>query len=87
MYDINTISELVDALGGDTRLGADLGITQEAVGNWKLRGHIPPGWHVRLIARVHARGKSVAPSVFHLTEDDVPPGFFRPAAPVDRLTA
>ena len=73
MYDINTIDELVVALGGDTKIGRWLGISQPAVAAWKLRGQIPPGWHVRLLAELTRRGFSVNPEVFGLSEDDIAP--------------
>lgn len=73
MYDINTIDELVDALGGDTKVGRWLGISQPAVAAWKLRNHVPPGWHMRLLAELTRRGYSVNPEVFGLSEDDIAP--------------
>lgn len=79
MYDINSIGELVDALGGDTKVAHWLGISQPAVAAWKIRKHIPTGWHVRLLAELKKRGLSVNPEVFGLSEDDVGPlvGMFR----------
>lgn len=81
MYDINSIGELVDALGGDTKVAHWLGISQPAVAAWKIRKHIPTGWHVRLLAELKKRGLSVNPEVFGLSEDDVGPlvGMFRVA--------
>jgi hypothetical protein len=52
MYDIETIDGLISALGGDTAVANDLGISQPAVANWKVRGEIPGGWHMRLFAKV-----------------------------------
>lgn len=71
MYDINSIDALVAELDGPSELGALLGISQEAVSNWTVRGSIPGGWHVRLVAMLYRRGKSVDPRVFALTEQDV----------------
>lgn len=69
MLQISTISELIDALGGPSELGAFLGITQEAVSNWKARGAIPPGWHARLILEARKRSIIVDGSVFGLVGD------------------
>lgn len=73
MHDINSISELIDALGGDTKVARWLGISQPAVAAWKPRGHIPPGWHMRLWAELTRRGHSVNPEVFGWSEDDLAP--------------
>jgi hypothetical protein len=59
MYDIKSIDALIDALGGDTALASELGVSQPAVANWKARGEIPGGWHMRLMAKLVARGLTV----------------------------
>lgn len=71
MYDITSISALVDELGGPSELGEQLGISQEAVSNWSARDSIPGGWHMQLAAMAYRKGKSVSPRVFKLTESDV----------------
>jgi hypothetical protein len=73
MYDINSIDELVDALGGPKAIATWLGISQAAVSLWKSRGHIPPGWHIRLYAAALRRGKSVNPAVFGIDPQDMAP--------------
>lgn len=73
MYDINTIDELVLELGGDTAVANRFGLTQPAVANWKIRGHITPGWHMRLYADALSHGKTVNPIVFDMTEDQFAP--------------
>lgn len=73
MYDINTIEELIDELGGSSELARQLDLSQSAVAQWKVRGHISDGWHMRLFADVKRRGKSVAPEVFGMTEDEFAP--------------
>lgn len=72
IYDIATIDALLDELGGNTVIGGWLGITPEAVANWRAREHIPPGWHWKLAAAVQRKGKTIAPSVFGVDENDVP---------------
>lgn len=69
-YQINSIDELIDALGGDTEVGLWLGISQPAVAMWKSRGQIGAGWHLRLLAEVRRRGLTVNPEVFGLNEGD-----------------
>lgn len=76
MYDIKTIEQLVDVLGGPVVLGGKFGITQEAVSNWSLRGNIPGGWHVQLYAMAARKSMTIDPAVFKLTESDVD-GLFR----------
>lgn len=73
IYDINSIDELVNALGGDTKVARWLGISQPAVAAWKARNHIPPGWHMRLLADLTKRGMTVNPEVFGLSEDILAP--------------
>lgn len=71
MYDIKTIDDLVEALGGDTAVAAELNISQPAVANWKARKEIPGGWHMRLMAKLVARGLTVDTlSVFNLPDAD-----------------
>lgn len=71
MYDITSIADLVDELGGPTALGAKLGISSEAISNWIAREAIATGWHVRLWAMVSRRGLTVDPAVFNYTEEEV----------------
>lgn len=68
-YDINTIDDLIEEMGGNTALGDWLDITPEAVSNWKRRNAIATGWHLRLDMEMRKRGKSVNPSVFGLEPD------------------
>ena len=71
-YDITSVEGLIAALGGNTVIGEWLGITPEAVANWKARNHIPPGWHIKLAAAIRRKGKTIDPAVFGLDPDDVP---------------
>lgn len=70
MYDVKTIDQLIDKLGGDTVLADALGVSQPAVANWKVRGQIAAGWHLRLLAEARRRSLTVAPGVFGLSEDE-----------------
>ena len=71
-YDIHSIDDLIDELGGPTVMGGWLGITSEAVSNWKARQNIPAGWHWKLAAAARKKGKRVHPRVFGLDEDEAP---------------
>lgn len=86
-YDINTIGELVDVLGGDTAVAEKLGISQPAVGNWKMRGTIGAGWHLRLFAECVRLNKTVSPRVFGLDEEEVPVLFRGGPFPVHAVTS
>lgn len=77
MKHISSIHELVDFFGGDTALADRLDISQSAVAHWKIRGRIAAGWHLRLLAEVRARGATVCPSVFGLTDPQLE-GLFGP---------
>lgn len=78
MYDIQTIEQLIEALGGPVILGRKFGISQEAVSNWGSRGNIPGGWHVQLYAMAAREGLTIDPAIFKLTEEDVA-GLFQPS--------
>lgn len=69
MHDIETIDHLIKEMGGPTKLGAWLGISQEAVSAFVHRG-IPTGWHVRLIAELKRRGRTINPDVFGISDED-----------------
>jgi hypothetical protein len=71
-YDIESIADLIAALGGPSSIGDWLGITQEAVSNWKARDCIPPGWHLKLLVALNRRGLTVNPNLFDIDADDMP---------------
>lgn len=70
MHRISTVDDVVEALGGDTQVAAWLSISQPAVANWKIRGEIPGGWHLRIYARLLADGFDCDPAVFGLSQED-----------------
>lgn len=69
LYDINTISELVEALGGPTKLAHEHGVTASNISNWSLRGFIPPSWHFRLYLALRERGLTVNPDLLEMTPE------------------
>lgn len=76
---LNTIDELIDAFkagdrSGEHELAEFLGISVNAILNWRLRGYIPNGWHLRLYLEAQRRGWTIAPEVFDL-QQEYPHGF------------
>ena len=67
---IRTIDELVEALGGPSYVAEWAGTELSAISNWKRRGFIPQGWHLRMWIEVRKRGLDVDPSLFEVSEDD-----------------
>lgn len=65
---INTVSELVDAFGGNKPMAdwADAGET--AVCNWKAANEIPRGYHLRMWLEADRRGLSINPKLFGVSE-------------------
>lgn len=70
MYDLNSIDDIVQFLGGDTAVAEWLDISQPAVGNWKVRGVIPPGWHTAILVKIKSGRKTVDPKLLGMTSDD-----------------
>lgn len=68
-YDITSIGQLVDALGGPTKLGRDHGVTASNIANWSLRGYIPPAWHLRLYLELRKRNLTADPDLFEMTPE------------------
>jgi len=69
-YDIKTVTGLVDALGGEDAVAKEFGVTPQSVRAWGISGHIPPGWHLHLLVKVFALGKTISPAVFCFDTDD-----------------
>ncbi len=80
MKEITTIDDLIDALGGDTAVANWLGISQPAVANWKVRGQIAAGWHLRILARLKQERRRVDPALFGLSRQEADGLFERPLA-------
>lgn len=69
-FDISSVDQAVAALGGDTAVATWLDISQPAVANWKVRGYIPPGWHMKIVAELLRRQKTFDPALFDMTAAD-----------------
>ncbi|CAN1724411.1 protein of unknown function [Hyphomicrobium sp. 1Nfss2.1] len=68
---IETVAQLVTALGGTTALANWLDVVPSTVSNWKEHDRIPPGWHLQLYLECRTRELSVAPGLFGIKENSV----------------
>jgi hypothetical protein len=68
-YDLNTVAALIHAIGGHSAIAREFGIALDEPRRWELSGHIPPGWHLRVFARVLLLEKTVAPVVLGYPAD------------------
>lgn len=77
MKHITSIDDLVEFFGGDSKLAEMIGLDQSAIAQWKRRGSIGSGWHLRLLAELTKRGATADPVVFGLAPEDARPLFER----------
>jgi len=66
---IETVAQLVDALGGTTAVANWLDVVPSTISNWKEHGQIPPGWHLQLYLECQRRELCVAPGLFGIKDD------------------
>jgi len=66
-YEITTIEQLIDELGGASKAAEWAGCGYTGIRNWMDRQYIPPSRHLRLILWLRARGKTFDPALFELT--------------------
>lgn len=64
---INTVSEVIDRLGGNSVVAAALGLTPNAVGNWRERG-FPPETFIALTDLLNAKGCFAPPKLWKMRE-------------------
>ena len=65
---LNSIEEIIEAIGGHDAAAKLAGVGRSAVSNWKARGMIPPEyWHAFAKALSLAK-KKANPAVFFKTE-------------------
>ncbi len=68
---VTSIDDLIDALGGTSKVAAWACISHTTVSNWRQRRFVPPGWHLPLLAECARRGIVVdLTKVFGLPEED-----------------
>lgn len=82
MSTLESIQDVIDALGGPSALADMLDVTQQAVSMWKVRGEIPAGWHYRLHVEALRRGHQIDPAVFGLFDPLVKAAVTREVAAV-----
>ena len=63
---ITTVTDLVEKLGGTSRVAEMVGVNAPAVSNAKSRNHIPHSWRMRMFQEVQKTGIEVEPSLIGL---------------------
>lgn len=66
---ITTIPAMIEALGGNEKIGQVLGTSSTDVRSWTEKNSIPPGWHLRLRLWGEHAGLNIHNSVFGLPEN------------------
>ena len=64
---VNTPSEIIDALGGNSKLAPLVGLKPNAIGNWRVKG-IPARYYLRLSELLSKRGLTAPPKVFGMLD-------------------
>lgn len=67
---LRTLDDIVSAFGGDEAVASWLGIRPHAISMWRMRGQIPPGWHLRFWLASEELGYRIDRGLFGL--HDVP---------------
>lgn len=65
---LETVDDVIEALGGSAAVASLLGFRTSAVSNWKERGRIPAGKFQLISEALEPRGLRVALSVFGFSE-------------------
>jgi hypothetical protein len=61
---LKTASEVIEALGGTTKAARRLGQQPNTVGNWKMRGRIPPDYFLAVHGVLLELDEQVSPDIF-----------------------
>ena len=61
---LNSVPEVIQALGGVYKAAGILNENPNTVGNWQTRARIPPEHFISVSKALEAAGKSVSPNVF-----------------------
>jgi hypothetical protein len=64
---VNTPSELIDKLGGNSKVAPLVGLKPNAVGNWRVNG-IPPRHYPRLLRALNEHGLTASYAIFGMRE-------------------
>jgi hypothetical protein len=65
---INTVTELVEAFGGNKAMGEWADVGETAVCNWKNANEISRGLHLRLWLEAERRGWSINPDLLGVAD-------------------
>lgn len=66
---LNSIDDVIEALGGATAVASLVGVGVSAVSNWSKRGRISQDNFMIIRDALAAKGKEAAPSVFGFKEE------------------
>lgn len=61
---LETVDEVIDAVGGTAEAAKLAGIKPPGVSNWRSRGRIPPDKSMIIAETLKAFGKTASPTVF-----------------------
>lgn len=61
---LETVGEIIDALGGNAKAGALVGVGASAVSNWRSRGRIPAELFLAFSTALESLGKRANPALF-----------------------
>lgn len=62
-----TVSDVIDALGGNTPVAALFGVGTSAVSNWRAQGEFPQRIHYRLARECERRGVALDPALLEVS--------------------
>jgi DNA-binding transcriptional regulator YdaS (Cro superfamily) len=68
MQELQSVSAVIDALGGPSALALRVGLTQQAVSQWRARDSIPADKYLLLQAELKRRGLTAPPSLWGIAE-------------------
>lgn len=75
---IETVTDLVEALGGTAAVARWLDVGMPAVSNWKASNDLPRGWHFRVWMECQRRELPVSGKLFGLKPSESIDGRSRP---------
>lgn len=65
---LKTVDEVIDALGGTTKVARKLGLKPNAISMMRQRGRLSSSWHMALFVEARRQGLQIAPELFGLEE-------------------
>ena len=63
---LETVDEVIEALGGPAEMARRLHTSPSNVGNWRLDGWIPPAWFWAVSNELWELHKEASPKVFRM---------------------